>query len=141
METVRAEFEPFIDEDSRKFIMDGIDFHNVAKTGLSAWYPVNFALRGERGDVLGGLLANLWGNWLHVTHLWVSEAVRGAGHGTSMMREAEAYARDGGAIGITLETFSFQAKTFYEGLGFVVCAIIDDYPPGHVKFDLKKTLA
>jgi predicted N-acetyltransferase YhbS len=52
-----------------------------------------------------------------VTHLWVSAAVRGAGHGTSLMREAEGYARDRGAIGITLETFSFQARSFYERLG------------------------
>jgi hypothetical protein len=69
METIRAHLEPFIDEASRNFIVDGVDFHNVARTGLSAWYPVNFVLRGERGDVLGGVLANLWGDWLHVTHL------------------------------------------------------------------------
>ena len=141
METVRAQFEPFIDEASRKFIEDGVDLHNVAATGLSAWYPVNFVLRGERGDVLGGLLSSLWGDWLHVTHLWVSAAVRGAGHGRSLMLEAEAYARARGAVGITLETFSFQARPFYERLGFEVCGIVEGYPPGHVNFLMKKVLA
>jgi ribosomal protein S18 acetylase RimI-like enzyme len=140
METVRTRFEPFIDDAARKFIEDGIDFHNVAATGLSAWYPVNFVLRGERGDILGGLLANLWGDWLHVSHLWVSVAVRGAGHGRSLMREAEAYARGKGAIGITLETFSFQARPFYERLGFEVWSTIEGYPPGHTNFLLKKAL-
>jgi ribosomal protein S18 acetylase RimI-like enzyme len=140
MEMVRTQFEPFIDDASRKFIEDGIDFHNVAATGLSAWYPVNFVLRGERGDILGGLLANLWGDWLHVSHLWVSVAVRGAGHGRSLMREAEAYARGKGAIGITLETFSFQARPFYERLGFEVWSTIEGYPPGHTNFLLKKAL-
>jgi ribosomal protein S18 acetylase RimI-like enzyme len=141
MATLRAQFEPFIDEASRKFIVDGVDFHNVAATGLSAWYPVNFVLRGERGDILGGLLASLWGDWLHVSHLWVSVAVRGAGNGTLLMGEAEAYARDRGAIGITLETFSFQARPFYERLGFEVCGIIEGYPAGHVNFLMKKALA
>jgi ribosomal protein S18 acetylase RimI-like enzyme len=138
MERVCAHFEPLIDEAARKFIMDGVDFYNVAETGLSDWYPVNFALRGERGDTLGGLLANLWGDWLHVTRLWVSSAVRGAGNGKLLMSEADAYARARGVVGITLETYSFQARPLYERLGFQVCGIIEGYPPGHVKFDLKK---
>jgi len=110
MKMVRVQFEPFIDETSRKFIVDGIDFYNVAKTALPDWYPVNFVLRGERGDVLGGLLGDLWGGWLHVSHLWVSETARGAGNGKLLMSEVEAYARERGAIGITLDTYSFQAR-------------------------------
>jgi len=27
--------------------------------------------------VLGGLLGDLWGGWLHVTYLWVAEPARG----------------------------------------------------------------
>src|SRR5690349_20380673 len=98
METVRIEFEPFIDEAARKFIVDGIDYFNIAATSLPDWFPVNFVLRGERGDVLGGLLGDLWGGWLHVTYLWVAEPARGAGYGTRLLQEAEAYARSRGAV-------------------------------------------
>ena len=56
------------------------------------------------------------------------------------MKEAEVYARATGAVGITLETYSFQARPFYERLGFEVCGTIEGYPPGRVKFDLRKNL-
>jgi ribosomal protein S18 acetylase RimI-like enzyme len=57
------------------------------------------------------------------------------------MQEAEAYARSKGAVGITLETFSFQARPFYERLGFEVSGTVEGYPRGHVNFLMKKLLA
>ena len=141
METVRIEFEPFLDEGARQFIVSGVDYYNIAVTGLRDWFPVNFVLRGEQGDVLGGVLGQLWGGWLQVSYLWVAEAARGARYGTRLMESAEAYAQARGAIGATLETYSFQALPFYERLGYQVCGALDGFPPGHTKFFLKKVLA
>jgi len=73
--------------------VNGVDNYNIGATSLADYFSVNFVLRGERGDVLGGVLGQLWGGWLQVTHLWVTEAARGAGHGTRLMENAEAYAR------------------------------------------------
>ena len=140
MEALRIAFEPFIDETARQFIVNGVDYYNIAATGLPDYFPVNFVLRGERGDVLGGVLGQLWGDWLQVTYLWVAEAARGAGHGARLMKDAEAYARSRGAIGATVETHSFQARPFYERLGYEVVGMLDGYPPGHVKFFLGKAL-
>jgi GNAT superfamily N-acetyltransferase len=141
METTRIEFEPLIDETVRQFIVSGVDMYNVATTRLADYFPVNFVLRGEHSEVLGGLLGQLWGGWLQVTYLWVAESARGGGHGTRLMENAETYARFRGAIGSTLETYSFQARPFYERLGYEVFSTLDEYPPRHVKFFLKKTLA
>src|ERR1700759_5517076 len=120
MENVRIEFEPLIGYAPRRFTENGLAFHVVAVTGLPDWLPVNIVLRGARGDVLGGLLGMVWGGWLDVSHLWIAEAARGQGHGTRLLREAEAYARSRGAVGATLETYSFQARPFYERLGYRV---------------------
>jgi len=141
METTRIEFEPFIDEGVRQFIVDGIDYYNIAATGLPNYFPVNFVLRGEYGDVLGGLLGQLWGGWLQVSYLWVAEAARGLGHGKRLMKNAEAHAGRLGAVGVTLETYSFQARSFYERLGYEVFGTLDGCPRGHDKFFLRKTLA
>jgi len=139
-ETIRLEFEPFIDDGARQFIVDGVDNHNIAVTGMPAYFPVNFVLRGERGDVLGGLIGLLWGGWLQVSYVWVAEAARGQGLGARLMQAAEAYAKSRGAVGATLETHSFQARPFYERLGYEVFGELDGYPPGHAKFFLRKAL-
>jgi hypothetical protein len=34
MEALRIEFQPFIDEGARQFIVNGLDFHNIAATSL-----------------------------------------------------------------------------------------------------------
>src|SRR5262249_47081899 len=110
-------------------------------TSLAGYFPVNFVLRGESGDVLGGVLGQIWGGWLQVTYLWVAEAARGAGYGRRLVEDAEAYARSRGAVGATVETYSFQGRPFYERLGYQVFGTLDGYPSGHVKFFLRKALA
>src|SRR6266404_1919435 len=46
-----------------------------------------------------------------------------------------------GGVAATLETHSFQARPFYEKYGYQVFATLDDWPPGHSKFFLRKQLA
>jgi len=141
MEKLEIAFEPMLGDDVRQHVMEGLHAFNYVATGQDEHYPANFTLRGEAGDVLGGLLGYVWGRWLHVTYLWLAEPARGGGYGSRLIGQAEAYARKRGAVGSTLETYSFQARPFYESLGYQVCGQIDDYPPGHTKFILKKALA
>lgn len=57
------------------------------------------------------------------------------------MLRAEDEGRLRGCIGVYLDTFDFQARPFYEKLGFTVFGTLEDYPPGHRRFFLKKRLA
>jgi ribosomal protein S18 acetylase RimI-like enzyme len=121
-------------------VRDRLDIFNVGVTGVSTWYPVNYFLKNQRGEVMGGLLGAIWGGWLHITYLWVDEAVRGRDFATKMMDQAEAYARERHCHSIMLDTHSFQARPFYEKRGFEVFGTLDDWPPGHKKFFLRKKL-
>jgi hypothetical protein len=56
------------------------------------------------------------------------------------MLEAEGYARSRGAVGATLETYSFQAEPFYRRLGYEVFAALPGCPVGHTKYYLRKSL-
>ncbi len=142
MKNLRVVFDPHAPEAVRQFVINSLDNHNIAVTGHSAYYPVGLFLKNERDEVLGGLLGQIWGRWLHVAYLWVAEQARGAGNATRLMREAEEYAIErGGCEGAFLSTFSFQARPFYEKLGYQVFGVLEDYPPGHAKFFLKKRLA
>ena len=67
--------------------------------------------------------------------------LRSQGNGTRLLRAAEDYAVERGCFAATLETASFEARPFYEKLGYEVFASLEDYPPGHTKFYLRKQLA
>ena len=141
MEKLDIVFDPLPPDAVRRFVVDSLDAHNIAATGLSNWQPVGFFLKSARGEWLGGLMGQLWGGWLYVRDLWVASPARRCGNGTRLLRAAEEYAIERGCFAATLETMSFQARPFYEKLGYTVFAQLEDYPPGHTKFYLRKQLA
>jgi len=97
-------------------------------------------VRNGEGRVVGGLVGTtVWG-WLQVTQLWVDDAIRGAGHGTALMRAAEAEAVRRGCHHALLDTFDFQARGFYERLGYEVLGEVRDFPRGHTRFFMRKML-
>ncbi len=54
------------------------------------------------------------------------------------MERAEEIARANDCVGMWLDTFEFQAREFYEKLGFEVFGTLDDHPIGQKKFFLRK---
>ena len=141
MEEPEIVFDPLPGDALSRFVTESLASYNVAATGHSSWYPVGFFLKSARGEWLGGLLGNIWGGWLHVTHLWVAAPARRHGNGTRLLQAAEQYAVERGCFAATLETASFEARPFYEKLGYEVFAALEDYPPGHTKYYLRKQLA
>jgi GNAT superfamily N-acetyltransferase len=103
------------------------------------------AAREPSGRVVGGLVADtLWGQagcgWLHVTQLWVAERVRRRGIGRMLLRSAEREAIRRGCCSAYLDTFEFQALSFYERDGYTIFGVLDDFPRGHRRFFLRKAL-
>ena len=133
-------FDPAENSPSAERAKNGVIFHNFAATGVSAYYPTNYFLKNERGELMGGLIGMIWGGCLQISILWVDEAARGQGNATRLMDAAEAYARERHCHMATLDTHSFQARPFYEKRGYEVFGTLDDYPKGHKKFFLRKTL-
>jgi len=140
MQDLEILFDPLPGDALRRFVTEGLSAYTVAASGQADWYPVGFFLRSSAGEWLGGLLGSIWGGWLHVTHLWVAAPAQHHGNGTRLMQAAERYAVERGCHAATVETLSFQARPFYEKLGYRVFATLDDYPPGHSKYFLRKPL-
>ena len=141
MEEPEIIFDPLPPNPLSRHIIDQLVAHNLAATGTANYYPVGFFLKNARGEWLGGLMGELWGGWLYVRILWVDPAARSQGNGTRLLKAAEEYAVERGCFAATLETMSFQARPFYEKLGYDVFAALEDYPPGHTKYYLRKQLA
>jgi GNAT superfamily N-acetyltransferase len=141
MEELEIVFDPLPNDSLSRLVVDGLHAHGIAASGISTWHPVGFFLKSGRGEWLGGLMGELWGGWLYVRILWVASSARGCGNGTRLLKSAEEYAVERGCFASTLETTSYQARPFYEKLGYQVFAALEDYPPGHTKFYLRKQLA
>lgn len=133
-------FEPFPADELRRFIEDNVTTFTMAMTGALDYQPMGYFLRQDRGEWVGGCLGHVWAEYLHVQWLWVSGALRGRGHGARLLRAAETMAMENGAAAATLDTFNPQAKAFYLGQGYEVFGTLENYPAGHTKYYLRKTL-
>ena len=80
--------------------------------------PVALLVRGGEGRVIGGLWGRTVYDWLFVDYLIVPETMRGSGLGSRLMLAAERIARERGCVGAWLTTHAFQARGFYEKLGY-----------------------
>lgn len=102
--------------------------------------PLDVFVRDAQGAIVGGLAGSTYWGWLEVEHLWVGEDLRGRGYGSRLLKVAEAEARRRGCARAHLTTYSFQARAFYERLGYRVVGQLDDYPPGGSYYWLRKEL-
>ncbi|TAG79424.1 MAG: GNAT family N-acetyltransferase [Betaproteobacteria bacterium] len=114
---------------------------NRSKAGPSHSCGLFIILRDSRGDVVGGLSGETSRGWLFIDYLVVPEEDRGQGIGRQVVAMAESEAISRGCIGSWLNTFEFQARGFYEKLGYECFGQIDDHPPGYSRFFMKKKFA
>jgi hypothetical protein len=67
VDRLQIQLEPFIDEQARQFIVNGVDYHNIAVTALPDYSRVNFVLHAGEGDA--GFWANSGEDGCRVTKL------------------------------------------------------------------------
>ena len=97
-------------------------------------------VKDQAGRTLGGATGRTDWGWLFVDCLWLPDGLRQGGLGRRIMHLAEAEAMRRGCGRARLYTYSFQARGFYERLGYTVFGILDDYPPGHAQIWMRKDL-
>jgi GNAT superfamily N-acetyltransferase len=102
------------DED---FVIAGTRAYNSAFAAADGKSLCVFA-RDDDGNIIGGITARTYWNYLDIKFLWVHEQHRKSGLGSKIMQAAETEALRRGCTGAFLDTFSFQARGFYERLGY-----------------------
>ena len=88
--------------------------------------------------IVGGLIGHSSYDWLFISVLIVPEQLRGNGLGRTLLLQAEDIARSRKLTGVWLDTFSFQARSFYEKLGYTIFGELEDHPQGISQYWLKK---
>jgi GNAT superfamily N-acetyltransferase len=113
---------------------------NEGETGRNDYRPLIIAIDDAEGRVIGGLWGRTVYDWLFVELLFVPDALRGRGVGSALMKRAEDEALKRGCHSAWLDTFEFQARGFYERLGYSGFAELRDYPVGCTRYFMKKAL-
>jgi GNAT superfamily N-acetyltransferase len=128
-------------EDGYQAILEGLGRNIVSKTGNpELGRTIQIFIRDKENRVVGGVIGQVFGGWLYVSLLWVEESLRNKGNGTKLLNMIENEAVKFGCKYAHLDTYSFEAKPFYEKHGYMLFATLDNYPEGHSKHFLKKTL-
>lgn len=96
--------------------------------------------RNSSGKVVGGIRAKAFWGYLCIELLWIDEMARGQGVGKRLVLDAEAFALQHGFLRSRVVTTSFQAKPFYEKLGYEVYGVLEECPEGCASYYLKKQL-
>lgn len=113
---------------------------NTSQLGPIDYTPILLRTQNDSGELTGGLIGKIFYQWLYVDLLWVSEESRITGLGSLLLKTAEDHARKLGCRQAWLDTFTFQAPEFYRKQGYEVFGELTDYPHGHRRLFLRKTL-
>ncbi len=140
---MKIEITEKADKNDLAIISKGLQSYNRKTLGKQTDGDVlNFAVfaRDDDGTIIGGVRAVAFWNWLTIDLLWLNDESRGLGFGTKLMEEAEKYAMKNNFYLSIVETSSFQARDFYEKLGYSIFAELDDFPKGYKNYYMKKVL-
>lgn len=137
-QSAHVSIEPNASADDVAAVEAGLHAFNVARSGEPDEELVRIFLRDDTGKVTGGLLGHIRWRWLYVSKLWVADDLRGGGHGSRLMNAAEELARSRKCIGAYLDTFEYQARPFYEKLGYSRFGMLEGHPPGYRQYFLAK---
>jgi GNAT superfamily N-acetyltransferase len=90
------------------------------------------------GALMAGLVGVISWDWLFIEALWVGDSLRGLGVGRHLMQKAEAHALMNGCHSAWLDTF--QARPFYEALGYEVFGELGQFPGGQNRYFMRRSL-
>jgi GNAT superfamily N-acetyltransferase len=130
----------YVDKPEWGIIGQGINDFNEQQAGDDKAQHLCFVLQAPDQEIVGGVIAATYWDWLHVDLMWIKEELRGRGYGHRLLTLAEDEARKRGAKKAFLDTFSFQAPDFYIQHGYEVFGELADFPPGHQRYFLAKQL-
>ena len=68
--------------------------YNRSKREEAESEPLNLYVEDEKGNLLAGLVAETFGNWLEIEYLFVKEELRGQGIGSKLLQQAETEAKE-----------------------------------------------
>jgi GNAT superfamily N-acetyltransferase len=121
-------------------LAQGLTEHALPVTGTPGFRPLSVLARNPAGALVGGVHGQVNWSWLHIALFWVATERRHQGLGSRLLTAIETAALERGCSQAHLDTFSYQARPFYERHGYRLFATLEDYPRGQQRYFLRKAL-
>ena len=102
--------------------------------------PLNLYVEDEKGNLLAGLVAETFGNWLEIKYLFVKEELREQGIGSKLLEQAESAVKNRNCRFAFVNTYQFQAPDFYKSHGYKEVFTLQNYPYTGKRFYYQKDL-
>ena len=121
-------------------IGDLIRAYNRSKREEAESESLNLYVEDEKGNLMAGLVAETFGNWLEIEYLFVKEELRGQGIGSKLLQQAENEAKKRNCRFAFVNTYQFQAPDFYLSHGYKEVFALQDYPYTGQRYYYQKDL-
>ena len=118
----------------------GLQNYNIQIAGEEKFKRLCFVLYAPDQSIAGGVIGEIFWEWLYISLMFVKDELRGHGYGQRLLTLIEDEARQNGARNVFLDTFSFQAPEFYKKHGYRVFGELPDFPRGQTRYYLTKQL-
>jgi GNAT superfamily N-acetyltransferase len=128
------------DDVLREAIVAGLSAHSEQVGHALDVRDLAVTAQDEQGELVGGLIARSVFSWLYIELLWVHESHRGRSIGKRLMQRAEQVAVERGCRGVYLNTIGFQARAFYEKLGYSMFGELEDDPPIRTRYYMRRRI-
>ena len=117
-----------VESQKSQVIGDLIRSYNRSRREAAESEPLNLYVEDDSGELMAGLVAETFGNWLEIEYLFVKEDLRGQGIGSQLLQQAESEAKKRNCRFAFVNTYQFQAPAFYQKQGYKEVFTLKDYP-------------
>ena len=102
--------------------------YNRSKREAAKSKSLSLYVEDDSGELLAGLVAETFGNWLEIEYLFVKEELRGQGIGSQLLQQVESEAKKRNCRYVFVNTYQFQAPAFYQKHDYQEVFTLKDYP-------------
>jgi len=134
------DFEPNPPPETIEAIDRALTAYNQSRAEAPDFAPFALVVRNAQGEIIAGLKATSFYDWLAIELLWVDDRLRGEGYGTALLAQAEAIGRERGCFLAFLTTLSFQAPGFYASHGYTEFGTLENPQLGLKRHYFQKSL-
>jgi N-acylglucosamine-6-phosphate 2-epimerase len=130
--------EPSVED--KKVMREGMLAYHASQGHPRVEELYTVILKNQSNNTIGMVIVTFRWQAMYINTLWVEESIRHQGWGTRLMKAVEEEAVKRGCYMAFTDTTSYQAPKFYEKLGYIRFAKLDDYPKGSFLSYYKKNL-